>query len=275
MAHRGNSAEYPENSLQALEEAVALNVDVIESDLRLTKDNEMILFHDRKLNRTTNGKGSVKKKTLAELKKLDLGYWFVKDSKDSKKKYPFRGKGYRLSTLDEVLQKYPNMRFNFDIKDIDKKAPKILAKKLEENNAIERVMIGSFHHKQLKRFRKNSKTLTAASPIEVWRFRRKVLHWYSKKDTVTEQLSGEKLQKEIFKKKLPYKALQIPPRFSFFTLLDDPSLIYASHFFDIAVHVWTINNPQKMNELLDWNVDGIFTDKPQTLIEVMNKRNIL
>ncbi|NBK24594.1 MAG: glycerophosphodiester phosphodiesterase, partial [Spirochaetia bacterium] len=90
VAHRGDSAHYPENTLHAFESAYAMGVDVIETDVHLSKDGEVVIWHDPTLDRNTNGSGMIEDHTLSELKELDAGYTFTKDDG---KTFPFRGKG--------------------------------------------------------------------------------------------------------------------------------------------------------------------------------------
>lgn len=76
FAHRGSSGTHPENTLPAFAEAVRLGVESIELDIHLTKDDQLVVIHDEEVDRTTNGKGFVREKTLAEIKKLNAGNWF-------------------------------------------------------------------------------------------------------------------------------------------------------------------------------------------------------
>ncbi|NHJ46452.1 MAG: glycerophosphodiester phosphodiesterase [Asgard group archaeon] len=268
IAHRGDSHIVPENSLSAIEDAVKLKVDVIETDLRVTKDDEIILFHDATVNRTTNDKGTVKSFTLAELKKLDQGYYF-EGVNEFKGTFPYRGQGMQIQSLDEILKKFPKMRFNVDIKDKFPKAPKILADKLKELDADDRVMVGSFHQKQLRLFRELSAAPTSAGPFEVLHFRRKVMEWI-KKNKIFDYTQDVVLeQEEILGEALPYFALQIPEKFLFVKSFRGPKFFSVSHMLDIAVHVWTVNDPGDMFRLLDWGVDGIFTDKPSLLLDIV------
>ena len=108
-AHRGDSANYPENTLPAFEAALKYPIDQIEMDLHMTKDREIILMHDHKLDRSTDGSGLIREHTLAEIKKLDAGSW-----KDN------RFAGTRVPTLIEfleLLQDYPDMTLNVELKD--------------------------------------------------------------------------------------------------------------------------------------------------------------
>lgn len=93
IAHRGASAYAPENTMLAIEYALKMDFDKIEIDVRLSKDGYAVLMHDKKINRTTNGKGRVNSYTLAELKEFDAGFWFSEKYKNQK-----------VPELDEVIK---------------------------------------------------------------------------------------------------------------------------------------------------------------------------
>ena len=108
-AHRGWSAKYPENTMEAFRAAAELGVDQIETDLRVTKDGELVLIHDETVDRTTDGTGLVREKTLAELKRLDAGIW---------KGEEFRGA--RIPTFlafMEYVKEYPNLTLDLELKE--------------------------------------------------------------------------------------------------------------------------------------------------------------
>ncbi|RED66367.1 glycerophosphodiester phosphodiesterase family protein [Cohnella lupini] len=106
--HRGYKSEYPENTILAFEKALELGVDMIEFDLRLSKDGFVVIIHDETVNRTTNGTGEVSSFSLAELKQLDAGGWFNE-----------RFAGLPIPTLEELcelLERYPHVLLNVEIK---------------------------------------------------------------------------------------------------------------------------------------------------------------
>ena len=106
IAHRGAFACYPENTLVSFEGAIALGAHMVELDVQLTSDGEVVVFHDEKINRCTNGRGRIADHSLAELKKLDAGSWFDKQ---------FQGE--QIPTLDEVLKACQNrIAVNIEIK---------------------------------------------------------------------------------------------------------------------------------------------------------------
>lgn len=108
-AHRGNSRYFPENTMAAFRSAVELPIDMMEIDLHMTADGEIIMMHDHKVDRTTDGRGLICAKTLAEMKALDAGSWKGKE---------FAGE--RVPTFREFLEffrDYPDMLFNVELKD--------------------------------------------------------------------------------------------------------------------------------------------------------------
>ncbi len=269
IAHRGDSGNIPENTIQAFEDAFELGVDCLETDVHITKDNQFVLFHDDAVDRTTEAKGLISSFNLSELKKLDAGYRFQPPN------FPFRGQGLQIQTLDEILQKFP-IRFNLDIKDKDQKVPELLALKLKELDVEDRVMVGSFHQGQIKRFRKFSDIPTSAGPREVFKFWRVAKKWIRKHQSIligeTNHNNKEKFtQKIIFGSELPYYALQIPEGYYFLRFIT-PELIKFAHIegIDISIQVWTVNNEKDIRRFLEWGIDGIFTDKPKMMLEILN-----
>jgi glycerophosphoryl diester phosphodiesterase len=165
VAHRGDSHSYPENTLHAFESASKMGVDIIETDVHLTKDNEVVIWHDKTLERNTNGEGRVEDFTLRELKKLDAGYTFTPDGGKS---FPFRGKGVQMLTLDEALQACKNQRFNVDLKSKDPRIVDAFTQVITSHHAQERVLCASFHLAHLKTIRKRSpEILTSVTTFEV------------------------------------------------------------------------------------------------------------
>ncbi len=256
MAHRGESGNIPENTILALETAVEIGVDVLESDIRFTKDNVPILYHDETLVRMTGKDEKVRKKTLDELLQFDLGYNFTTDVGRT---YPYRGRGLTVVTLEEALKRFPDTILNLDIKDTFKEAPDEVARVLLENQRTEKIMIASFHPKQLKRFRKKAPMIpTSAHPNEIRNF-----------------VIGTMMRSmRFFVRSVKYKAFQVPEYYGSLQVVS-PRFVAAAHNRDIAVHVWTINDRENMERLLNMEVNGIFTDFPSLLREVLEDRGQL
>src|SRR5665213_852735 len=113
IAHRGNSAFFPENTLEAFQQGMALGADALEFDVRLSHDGKAVVIHDSTLERTTNGTGAVSALTLDDLQRLDAGHGFTRDGGRT---FPFRGRGIRIPAFDFVLSAFPGVPMIVEIK---------------------------------------------------------------------------------------------------------------------------------------------------------------
>lgn len=153
LANRGGLAEAPENTLIAFKKAAALGVHGFLVDIRLTNDEEIIIFHDEYVNRTTNLEGRVADFTLAELKQADAGYFF----KDEKGDFPYRQKGQTILSLKELLEQFPHLFMCIQIQDTpDTYEGSLIPSKLwyliEALGAEEKVAVMSPFDEQVDRF---------------------------------------------------------------------------------------------------------------------------
>lgn len=247
IAHRGGGGQAPENTLYAFERAAALGIDVIELDVHGTADGELIVIHDKSVERTTDGAGLVKEKTLGEIKKLDAGYRW---SPDGGKTFPLRGIGIRVPTLREVFARLPGMRFNIEPKQDAPSISKSLCGIIHEYKTVDKVVVGSFDQSIIDEFRRRcADVATSASTTEVGKF----LAMY--KTGVSRAYSPA------------MQALQIP---GFVGVTKE--LVDAAHERNLKVHVWTINDQTEMERLLKIGVDGIMTDYPDRLLEILRRR---
>src|ERR1043165_3821623 len=168
IAHRGGAGLWPENTLYAFERAVALGVDVIETDVRTTAEGELVVLHDELVDRTTDGSGPVNAMTLAEVKRLDAAYHF---STDGGRSFPLRGTGVTVPTLREVFDALPHMRFNIEPKQGTPSLAVPLCRLIRERGMTKRVMVGSFSGSTLQEFRHECpEVATSASADEVASF---------------------------------------------------------------------------------------------------------
>ena len=249
FAHRGYSKEYPENTALAFEKAIELGADVIETDAHLTKDGHVVIVHDEELSRITNGKGKVSELTLEQIKELDAAYYFTKDGET----YPFRGKGITLLTLQEMLEIFPNQRFNVDLKDNAVALAEKFCEVVITLKAETRVLGASQYWNNLSYIRK--KISVMATSFGLWG----VLGFYF---LFRAGLLG------LFNS-FPGDALQIPEYIGP-SHLANGALVRMAHDRGIQVDVWTINNERDMRRLLDIDVDGIVTDDVPLLQKVLN-----
>ena len=250
VAHRGDSANYPENTLPAFLSGVKMGLDVIETDVHLTRDGEIVIWHDPTLERNTNGSGTLEIHTLRELKQLDAGYTFTKDGG---KTFPFRGKGVQLCTLDEALEACPDERFNIDLKSQEEEIVETYIKVIRKHNAENRVCTASFHLNNLKKLRKLAPDLlTSVSTLEVAPlvFRTK-LHCLP----------------DHFDRKIIF---QVPVQMYGVKIVTE-HFIREMHKRDAVIMVWTINDEKEMERLYSMGVDTIMTDDPALLIKTAER----
>ncbi|ALC86167.1 MULTISPECIES: glycerophosphodiester phosphodiesterase [Bacillaceae] len=253
LAHRGGSALAPECSPSAFENAAKLGVHGFEIDIRLTKDEEIVVFHDEYTDRVTNLTGRVADYTLVELKKADLGFHFL----DLNGENSYRDCGEQIMTLGELLDKYPQMLINLDIKDAPQSyegslMPSKLWRLLEEKQAFHRVVVTSFYDEQIDRF-----NLYAQNTVALGAGEREVRKAYTAFTSQFKHLYHPKA--DVF---------QIPVRSNMFPL-DSASFIKFLNSLNIPVHYWTIDDPVVMRRLIDNGAKGIITDRPDLAIEAL------
>lgn len=253
LAHRGGSALAPECSPSAFENAAKLGVHGFEIDIRLTKDEEIVVFHDEYTDRVTNLTGRVADYTLEELKKADLGFHFL----DLNGENSYRDCGEQIMTLGDLLDKYPQMLINLDIKDAPQSyegslMPSKLWRLLEEKQAFHRVVVTSFYDEQIDRF-----NLYAQNTVALGAGEREVRKAYTAFTSQFKHLYHPKA--DVF---------QIPVRSNMFPL-DSPSFIKFLNSLNIPVHYWTIDDPVVMRRLIDNGAKGIITDRPDLAIEAL------
>ena len=251
IAHRGGRSLGPENTLYTYRRAVDLGVDVLEIDVQLTRDNHLVVIHDKTVDRTTNGSGTVESFKLVDLQKLDAGYRW---SADRGNRFPLRGKGIKISSLAEVFQAFPQMRINIESKDPRPAAITSLCQTIQDHNMSQKVMIASFDAGTLKRFRAVCPGVaTSAGASEAILF-------YSLQKMHLESAYSPVAQ-----------ALQIPQTYGDLKVVTK-RFVDAAHARNLKVHVWTVNGVDSMKTLLQLGVDGIMTDYPQRLLEIMTNR---
>ncbi|RKJ05516.1 glycerophosphodiester phosphodiesterase, partial [Butyricicoccus sp. 1XD8-22] len=153
LAHRGGAHLAPEHTMIAFQKAIDLGVDGFEIDIRLTKDEEIVVFHDDTVDRTTDGSGFVKDYTLEELKQLNHGFRF----EDLDGTFPYKEERLPIVTLKELLEAFPNIYINIDIKDSPETyegslMPSKLWRLIEDLGVQNRVVVTSFYSEQVDRF---------------------------------------------------------------------------------------------------------------------------
>jgi glycerophosphoryl diester phosphodiesterase len=251
FAHRGASGEAPENTREAFRRAVDSGIAYAELDVRATRDGHVVVIHDKTLERTTNGQGQVREHSLPDLQQLDAGYWFSPDTQQ----FPFRRTGVRIPTLAETLSSFPELRFTVEVKQAEPPIEELVITTVRNCGRAQDVILASEHDHIMTRVRHLAPEIaTSFAASEVADFIQRVS---------TAQLAGYHP---------PGLALQIPPEFQGIPLVTTETMT-AAHSLGLEVHVWTINEPQEMERLLDLGADGIMSDFPGRLREVVGRRH--
>jgi len=231
LSHRGNSKKFIENSFEAFNSVIQMGYKYIETDLRMTKDNEVIAFHDPDLKRLFN---------------LDLQ---VKDLTFNKIANLFKEKNCSLLTLEDALKKFPEIHFNIDLK--VKEVIQDSIKVVENLNAFNRVCFASFHSSHTKKIlQHNQNAIVSMGMKDVALF--KFFKFHNKK----------------------IRIIQIPLKWKGIKVLTR-NLIQKADKSNLFVHVWTINDRKTINYLIDLGVNGIVTDEPELLMEIMKERDLI
>jgi glycerophosphoryl diester phosphodiesterase len=244
FAHRGASAQAPENTLPAFERASEIGASYLETDCQATADGEIVLLHDAELERTTDGKGPVGAHTWRELSQLDAGYHFTHDGH----RFPFRGTGVRVPRLGELLEALPAARVNLEIKGGEPSLVDAVVDEIRRCEASKRVLLTAAEDAVMSRIHaRDPDTALGSSIADVVGFVQAVAE---------ERLDALRPRGH---------ALQIPTEFMGQALVT-PACIAAAHRVGLEVHVWTINEPKEMRRLLGLGVDGIMSDDPARLV---------
>ncbi|MEO6590655.1 MAG: glycerophosphodiester phosphodiesterase [Pyrinomonadaceae bacterium] len=251
FAHRGGGGLFPENTLEAFKYSVEMGVDFLELDVHSTADGTLVVLHDASIDRTTDERGKISGLTLAQVKKLDAGYLFTNDNGAT---YPFRGKGISVPTLEEIFKAFPQMKFNIEPKQAIPSITKPLCEMIRAHQMTDRVIVGSFRQTAISEFRAACpEVATSASPAEVSEF------LAMQKTGITASYSP------------PFQALQIPVNASFLNVVNK-DFIEAAHRQNLQVHVWTVNQPDEMQRLIEMGADGIMTDYPDRLLNLLGQK---
>ena len=240
FAHRGGAyhpeIEGLENTLAAFEHAVALGYDYLETDVHVTRDGVLLAFHDAVLDRVTDQRGAIAELTYEQVRTARVG-------------------GHeQVPTLVELLDAFPTAKFNIDLK--ARRAAAALAALLDERGDHDRVIVGSFSPATLREFRRLSRgrVRTSAHPLEV------VAFLALPSGRLADRLTGRRVA-----------VLQVPHRRGALTVASR-GLVRRAHAAGKQVHVWTIDDPAEMRELLDRGVDGLMTDRTDLLKDVLAER---
>jgi glycerophosphoryl diester phosphodiesterase len=251
IAHQGGEGLWPSETLFSFQNAAALGVDVLEMDLHITKDDMLVLIHDETVDRTTDGSGSVEELTLAEIKALDAGYRW---SPDEGATFPFRGQGLTIPTLEEIFQAFPDYRMVIEIKKSERSMAKPFCALIRKYNMQELVLVASFHDERMDEFRAECPQVATSA---------------ARQETTTFVLLSKVFLSRLISP--VYHSLQVPEESSGITVMT-AAFVRAAHARNLKVEPWTIDDPDQMREYIAWGVDGIMTDRPDILLEILGRK---
>ena len=261
-AHRGGAALRPENTLAAFDHGLSLGADGLELDVHLSRDGVVMVHHDATLERTTNEQGPLSARSAAELAATDAGYGFSTPAgpdrppaSGSAAAFPFRGQGYGIPTLSEVLDRYPAIPLIIELKEPGPALARKTIDLVRSADAVERVALGSFYYGVLRAARQYEPRIrTGAAREETrWALYRSWVHWPLGRTA--------------------YREFQVPEQ-SGRTTIVTPRFIDHAHRAGLPVKVWTVNESADVERLLNWGVDAIISDRPDVAAHVRNARRL-
>lgn len=284
-AHRGGGDNRPENTMLAFRHAVTeIGVDIIESDLYLTKDGHLVFNHDAYIDRTSNVNGDIsyeemkelikdKSKrhyisdmTLSELRQYNFGYYFENENGERiyKDEADLKGAGIEIATVDmlfeEFHEEYPNLKFIVEIKDGGERgvtACEVLSGVLNDYPVyMKNTVIGTFNDEIELELKNNYNDLLRGAPVGS-----------AAKFIITEILKVNLFDTGDF------ACLQIPLSYDigFELSLERSDLISRAHRRNIAVQYWTVNDPDEMRRLIELGCDAIMTDNPELMRQILSE----
>lgn len=220
--------------MPAFDGAVDLGYSYVETDVHATADGVLLAFHDDRLDRVTDSTGVIS----------ELPYRIVKKALvDGREPIPL---------LSDILSTWPDLRVNIDPKGDNAVEP--LAEVVQRAGAVDRVCVGSFSDRRIARLRAmlGDRLCTAMGPGAVARLRAASFGW-------PHQPSAD--------------CAQVPVRQGHIPIVDE-RFVRAAHRLGVMVHVWTVDDPVEMGRLLDLGIDGLMTDRPAVLRDVLEHRGL-
>ena len=236
FAHRGGSVDGLENTAVAFAEAVALGFRYLETDVHATADGVLVAFHDRRLDRATDASGAIATQPWARVRQARVAGTEP------------------IPLLEDLLMTWPEARFNVDVKDAPAIGP--LIDVVRRTRSQDRVCVASFSEARLAAVRRSlgPGVCTSLGP------------WASTRLWAAAIPPG---WPALIPNGIP--CAQLPPRAGLLPVVTG-ALVRAAHWAGVVVHAWTVDEPAEMHRLLDLGVDGLISDRPRLLREVLLSR---
>jgi glycerophosphoryl diester phosphodiesterase len=246
IAHRGGNGQWPGETLLAMREAARLKVDALEMDVYLTKDNQLALMHDIRIQKTTNGKGIIHKFTLAQLQQLSAAYTWPENGsseffhKTLDQLSEDRRKDLRVPSLKEVFKEFSDMRMVIEMKPALVSPAEQLYRLIQDHGLTNKVLVASFWGGFMNRFR----DLCRKDHVEI---------------ATSVSVSLEDLTQ------FAADAVQVPYQ------IINQNFVKKVRARNMKLHAWTVNEIADMEKMIALGVDGIITDYPGPLLALLKK----
>jgi glycerophosphoryl diester phosphodiesterase len=234
--------------MAAFEHAVRLGVDGLELDVRLSRDGEAVVIHDETLERTTDASGPVAALTVAELARVDAGFRFRADDGA-----PFRGRGIGISTLRDVLRRFPDMPVIIESKGTDPEVAAAAAAVVRDENAGPRVCLAGFDDQVVQAGRHAAPGVASSA--------------------ATREIRNAMLRARLWlaPRSPHYSGFQVPEVYGT-TRVVTRRFVRVMRRAGLPVQVWTVNREDDIVRLLDWGVHAVLTDFPDRAVRVVGTR---
>jgi glycerophosphoryl diester phosphodiesterase len=247
FAHRGGCDLGPENTIAAFDIGMSTGADGLELDVHLSADNVLVVHHDRTLDRTTDATGPVAARTADELARVDAGYRFARGGD-----FPFRGRGIGVPTLREVLARYRGVPTIIEIKVDTPAMGRTVAEEIRRAGAIDSACVAGYGLASATAARAElpGVAASAAQPEVRLAVYRSWLRWPVRRAA--------------------YQTYQVPERAEA-TRIVSRRFIRDAHAAGLKVQVWTVDEEADMRRLLEWGVDGLISNRPDTAVRVRDE----
>ncbi|MCI3153341.1 MULTISPECIES: glycerophosphodiester phosphodiesterase [Streptomyces] len=265
VAHRGASEDAPEHTLAAYRKAIEDGADALECDVRLTADGHLVCVHDRRVNRTSNGRGAVSALELSDLAALDFGSWKTRDAAGGPRveepdweHRPEDREATSVLTLERLLELVADAGRRVELA-IETKHPTRWAGQVEERLLV-----------LLKRFGLDAPSSREDSPVRVMSFSARSLHRVrAASPTLPTVYLMQFVTPRLRDGRLPEGADIAGP--SIRILRSHPAYIERLKRTGRQVHVWTVNEPADVDLCVSLGVDAIITNRPRAVLDRLGR----
>jgi glycerophosphoryl diester phosphodiesterase len=254
IAHQGGDGLRPSNTMAAFQNAVDMGVDVLEMDIHSTKDGVLVVIHDDTIDRTTDGSGRVQDYTFEELQAFDAGYdWPTLEEESGRTDRPFRGQGITIPSLEEIFTAFPDYLMNIEIKQKEPSIVPAFCDLMRQYNMTEKVLVGSFHSEPMAELKELCPEVAVSA---------------QENDIRTFYVLNTIGLGAIYRPST--NAFQVPEYAGDMHVVT-PGFVNGAHAHNLDVHVWTVNEMEQMQRMIDAGVDGIISDYPDRVLEVLGR----